>query len=290
MRLAFLGTPEPSVVVLHALVGAGHDVALVVTRPDRRRGRGGSLQASPVKVAAEALGLRVAHRLDDLDGLGVELGIVVAFGALIPASVLERTPMLNVHFSLLPRWRGAAPVERAILAGDLETGVSIMTLEAELDTGPVHLERRVTVDDKSAAALTNELAHLGADALLEVLDSPSLLANPVPQTGQPTYAHKLTSSTFHLAPSMAVVEAWRTVRLGRAYCFVEARRLGVLEASPSDAHVAPGRVGVDATGVVFGVRDGSLALGRVRPEGSRTMAANEWWVGARLELADLQWS
>ena len=290
MRLAFLGTPEPSVVVLHALVDAGHDVALVVTRPDRRRGRGGSLEASPVKAAAEALGLRVTHRLDDLEGLGIELGVVVAFGALIPASVLERTPMVNVHFSLLPRWRGAAPVERAILAGDVETGVSIMTLEAGLDTGPVHLERRVEVDDKSAAALTNELAHLGADALLEVLDSPALLAGAVPQRGQPTYAQKLTAETFHVVPSMSVVEARRTVRLGRAYCFVAGRRLGVLEALPSDVSVPTGRVVVGATGVVLGVADGSLRFERVRPEGSRTMSAREWWAGARLDATELWWS
>ena len=290
MRLVFLGTPEPSVVVLHALVGAGHDVALVVTRPDRRRGRGSTILASPVKVAAEALGIAVTHRLGDLEGVKVERGVVVAFGALVPASILDKTPMLNVHFSLLPRWRGAAPVERAILAGDVETGVSIMTLEAELDTGPVHLERRVEVGDKSSAALTNELAHLGAEALLEVLDSPTLLANPVAQSGQPTYAEKLTASTFHLDPSMTVAVARRMVRLGRAYCFVDGRRIGVLETTLSDSSVTSGFVGVEAMNVVLGFRDGALALERVRPEGSRAMDATQWWSGARLDHVGLQWS
>ncbi|MDE3064659.1 MAG: methionyl-tRNA formyltransferase, partial [Acidobacteriota bacterium] len=126
MRLAFLGTPAAAVPTLRALVEAGHDVEVVVTRPDRRRGRGGEVSHSPVQLAAEELGLRVAHSLDGLDALEVERGVVVAYGSLIPAEVLARVPMLNVHFSLLPRWRGAAPVARAILAGDDETGVSVM--------------------------------------------------------------------------------------------------------------------------------------------------------------------
>jgi methionyl-tRNA formyltransferase len=123
MRLAFLGTPEPAVPTLRALVDADHDVAIVITRPDRRRGRGKELSPSPVKAAAQELGLRVGHQLSELEGLSVERGVVVAYGALIPSSVLDVVPMLNVHFSLLPRWRGAAPVERAILAGDESTGV-----------------------------------------------------------------------------------------------------------------------------------------------------------------------
>src|ERR1700690_3413613 len=176
MRLAFLGTPEAAVPSLRALVDHGHDVALVVTRPDRKRGRGSQLSASPVKACADELGLTISHRLGDLDDVEVERGVVVAYGRLIPSEVLERVPMLNVHFSLLPRWRGAAPVERAILAGDAETGVSVMTLEVELATGPVHVERRVAVDDKSLTELLGELSLVGAEALVEVLGSPSLLA------------------------------------------------------------------------------------------------------------------
>src|SRR5487761_2013917 len=142
MRLAFPGTPEAAAPTLQALVDAGHDVALVVTRPDRRRGRGAALSNSPVHETARGMGRDVAPPLGDLAAAAVERGVVVAYGALVPAEVLARIPMLNVHFSLLPRWRGAAPVERAILAGDVETGVSVMTLEATLDTGPVHLTRR----------------------------------------------------------------------------------------------------------------------------------------------------
>src|SRR5277367_1823366 len=130
MRLVFLGTPEAAVPSLDAVVAAGHDVVLVITRPDRRRGRGSELSPSPVKVAATRLGLSVGHRLADLDDIDAERGVVVAYGAIIPAAILDRLPMLNVHFSLLPRWRGAAPVQRAILAGDEETGISIISLEA----------------------------------------------------------------------------------------------------------------------------------------------------------------
>src|SRR5205807_7717429 len=138
LRLAFLGTPEAAVPPLRALVNAGHDVVLVVTQPDKRRGRGSATMPSPVKAAALELGLPVTERVDDVLDANVELGVVVAFGRLIKPQVLDKVPMINMHFSLLPRWRGAAPVERAILAGDRETGVAIMQLEEGLDTGPVY--------------------------------------------------------------------------------------------------------------------------------------------------------
>ena len=120
---------------MRALHEAGHDIALVVTQPDKRRGRGGSTSPSPVKALAIELGIPVSHVVDDVIGTGAELGVVVAFGRLIKPHVLDAIPMINVHFSLLPRWRGAAPVERALLAGDLETGVCIMDVDVTLDTG-----------------------------------------------------------------------------------------------------------------------------------------------------------
>ncbi|MEO7442120.1 MAG: methionyl-tRNA formyltransferase, partial [Acidimicrobiales bacterium] len=123
---------------LEALLSAGHEVALVVSNPDRRRGRGSALVPSPVKAAAVSAGLAVTDRVDDVLAVGAQLGVVVAFGRLIKPHVLDVVEMVNLHFSLLPRWRGAAPVERAILAGDAETGVCLMRLEAGLDTGPVH--------------------------------------------------------------------------------------------------------------------------------------------------------
>ncbi len=145
MKLVFFGTPADAVPALEALHAVGHEVALVVTQPDRRRGRGSEPSPSPVREAAETLGLAVrtpeksGEVVDEVAAVGADVGVVVAFGQLLPPSLLEAVPhgFVNVHFSLLPRWRGAAPVERAMLAGDRETGVCIMALEAGLDTGPV---------------------------------------------------------------------------------------------------------------------------------------------------------
>jgi methionyl-tRNA formyltransferase len=287
MRLAFLGTPEAAVPSLDALLAVGHEVKMVVTRPDRRRGRGGELSPSPVKAAALKHGLTVVHRLADLADTDVERGVVVAYGALIPASILQRVPMLNVHFSLLPRWRGAAPVEHAILAGDRETGVSIMTLELSLDTGPVHLEHRVEVGEKTAAELRGELALVGAAALVEVLSRPELLANPSPQVGEPTYAEKLAKETFHLEPLMSVALASRTVRLGGAYFFVSGKRIVVVKSTVGEGSATPGVVVADARGVVLGFSNGALVLEEVRPESSPTMDARSWWRGLRSE--DVLW-
>jgi methionyl-tRNA formyltransferase len=291
MRLAFLGTPGPAVASLRALVEAGHEVAIVITRPDRRRGRGNELSASPVKVAALDLGLLVSHDLADLEGLDLERGVVVAYGALIEGSVLERLAMLNVHFSLLPRWRGAAPVERAILAGDEVTGVAVMSLEEALDTGPVHLERTLAVDEKSVSTLTHELAELGAKALLEVLSSPELLANPRAQVGEATYAKKLTSETFHLVPSMEPVMLLRIVRLERAFTLVNDRRLRILRAhaTTSSSHDA-GSMDVSNGTISLVSTNGAVALDEVHPEGSTPMAASSWWAGARLDGAVTRWS
>ncbi|HWD96204.1 MAG TPA: methionyl-tRNA formyltransferase [Acidimicrobiales bacterium] len=288
MRLAFLGTPEAAVPPLHALLEAGHDIEVVVTRPDRRRGRGSTLSPSPVKAAALEHGLTVVHRLAELAAFDLERGIVVAYGAIIPAPLLERIPMLNVHFSLLPRWRGAAPVERALLAGDEVTGVSIMTLEPSLDTGPVHLERRIEIDEKTAAQLRGELATLGAQALVEVLASPELLAHPTPQAGEATYAEKLTKETFHLEPTMSVALASRTVRLGGAFFFAGGKRIAVVRAATYEGSQEPGVIVANELGVVLSVSDGGLLLEEVRPEGASTMDAQSWWRGLRRE--DLSWN
>ena len=281
MRLAFLGTPTAAVVSLEALCDHGYDVAVVVTRPDRRRGRGAQESPSPVKIEAQARGIPVVHRVADLASFDVERGVVVAFGAMIPASVLERVPMLNVHFSLLPRWRGAAPVERAILAGDRETGVAIMSLEAGLDTGPVHLERRVEIGDATLSDLLDRLARLGAQALLDVLGDPALLEHPVAQSGEATYATKLDAETFHLDAAKSAEENLRIIRLERAWVLVDERRVRLTEAHRfvGETVVEPGALERRDGDVVLGVRGGSLALDSVRPEGSRTMPAADWWRG-----------
>jgi methionyl-tRNA formyltransferase len=281
MRLAFLGTPTAAVASLEALVAAEHEVAIVITPPDRRRGRGAQVSASPVKAAALERGLRVADSLNALDEVEVERGVVVAYGAIIPASTLARIPMLNVHFSLLPRWRGAAPVERAILAGDVETGVGIISLEPTLDTGPLHAEGRTTIDEKTASELTGELAQMGARLLTDVLASEELLANPWPQVGESTYAAKLTPETFHLTSRMDVAQARRVVRLERAYFKVQGQRLRVLRVGSLGEAVAPGSLTARGNSLYAGFADGALELAWVQPEGSRTMSGADWWAGAR---------
>ena len=173
-RVAFLGTPEDAVPTLRSLVDAGFDVALVITAPDRRRGRGRSVSPTPVGGAAAELGLPVAHHLDALADVEapVDLGVVVAYGQIVPRSVLERVPMVNLHFSLLPRWRGAAPVERAILAGDEVTGVCVMAVEEGLDTGDVYARAELPLgDDDDAVSVRSELATLGARLMVETLSA-----------------------------------------------------------------------------------------------------------------------
>src|SRR5580698_1153994 len=165
-RLVFLGTPDAAVAPLRTLVDAGHEVALVVSRADKRRGRGGGPQPSPVKEVALERGLPVTASLDHAAGAGAELGVVVAFGRIIPVAILDRLPMVNLHFSMLPRWRGAAPVERAILEGDSETGVCLMAVEAGLDTGPIYAEDTTEIrDDETADELRARLVGLGCRLL-----------------------------------------------------------------------------------------------------------------------------
>lgn len=289
MGLAFLGTPEAAVPALEALVNAGYDVALVITRADRRRGRGGELAPSPVKRAALSLGLPVSDRLADLGDLDVERAVVVAYGVIIPESLLAKIPMLNVHFSRLPRWRGAAPVERAILAGDEETGVTVISLEPTLDAGPVHIERSVRVGQKTARALTAELAALGAAALLEVLASPELLEHPRAQVGEATYAEKITKETLHLVPEMSVETVLRTVRLGGAFLFVASKRLGVVSAHASEVDLTSGTLVRVEGAVTIGASNGAVTLDEVRPEGSTTMDADAWWAGRRGSRDELEW-
>jgi methionyl-tRNA formyltransferase len=274
----FLGTPPAAVEPLRALHGAGYDIALVVTRPDKRRGRGASLSPSPVKAAAAELGLPVSHRADDVGETGADLGVVVAYGRLITPPVLAAVPMVNVHFSLLPRWRGAAPVERAILAGDAETGVCLMELEEGLDTGPVLARRVVAIGaDVSASELRAELVAVGTDLLLTELAAG--LAAGEPQVGEATYAAKIDPAELRLDWALPAVQLHRVVRVGPAWTTWRGSRLGVVRAAPIDPGRSPGPGELDGT--VVGTGDGALQLLEVHPAGRPAMAAAAWVNGAR---------
>lgn len=281
MRLAFLGTPAAASTVLEQLVAAGHDVAVVVTRPDKRRGRGSERSPSPVKASALELGLAVTSRPDDVLDAQVDLGVVVAYGRLLKPPLLGAVPLVNLHFSLLPRWRGAAPVERAILAGDTETGVCLMELDEGLDTGGVYAAASLPIGpDDTAEHLREELSRRGGRLLVERLaGGADGLGEPRPQTGTPTYAAKIDPSELRLDWQRPALELHRVVRVGRAWTIWRGRRLLVLEGRPEapSGRLQPGQLDGEAIGTGSGV----LRLVRVQPEGRRAVAAVDWVRGAR---------
>jgi methionyl-tRNA formyltransferase len=271
----FLGTPETSVVPLRGLVDAGWDVALVVSQPDKRRGRGGAVLPSPVKQAAQELGLATSDRVDDVLDAGADLGVVVAFGRLIRPHVLAELPMVNVHFSLLPRWRGAAPVERAILAGDERTGVDLMVVEEGLDTGGIYDRVEVAIGpDDTADELRARLAVLGRDLVLDNLARG--LGEPRPQEGEPTYAHKIDPAELAVDWTAPAESIHRVVRVGGAWTIHNGHRLKLWRTALAPTGRHPVEV---ATG------DGSLWLVEVQPEGKRRMAAGDWANGVAGDAA-----
>lgn len=287
-RLAYLGTPEAAVPPLRALVDAGFEIALVVSQPDRRRGRGSATSASPVKAAALELGLPVSDRVADATAVDAELGVVVAFGRLVKAPVLAELPMVNLHFSLLPRWRGAAPVERALLAGDTETGVCLMQLDEGLDTGPVFACEAVPIGaDQGADELRTQLVAVGVSLLVGQLTHG--LGTPEPQVGNPTHAAKIDLAELELAWDRPAVELHRVVRLGRAWTTLRGRRFKVLAADVVDSWPGPDdgpeRLGGPGTfaddGLTVATGAGALRLVEVQPEGKPRQAAEAWRNGAR---------
>ncbi|MDO8362416.1 MAG: methionyl-tRNA formyltransferase [Actinomycetota bacterium] len=276
-RLAYLGTPAMAVPPLQALVAAGHDVAMVITRVDKRRGRGSELSPSPVKAAALQLGLPVSHSVDDVLGLEIELGVVVAFGQLIKPHVLSEVPMVNLHFSLLPRWRGAAPVERALLAGDTETGVCLMELEEGLDTGPVYDTVRVPIRPAATADdLRSELVAVGTDQLVRCLAAP--LPAPVPQVGEPVYASKIRAEELRIDWSQPAEQIDRLVRLGGAWTTFRGKRVKVHAAELAFVPADGGDAALPLQQPVPGLR-----LVTVQPEGKGPMAFADFARGARPE-------
>ena len=244
---------------LESLVAAGHEVALVVTGVDKRRGRGGEKSPSPVKAAALKLGLPVSHDVDDVIGSGAELGVVVAFGRIIKPHVLAVVPMVNLHFSLLPRWRGAAPVERALLAGDDVTGVCVMAVEEGLDTGGVYARAEVPIGDaRTADELRRELVETGSRLLLVTLEAG--IGTPAEQVGTPTYASKIDPSELRIDWTRPAASIHRLIRLGGAWTTFRSARLKIHAADLIDGRIVPTVV---------------------QPEGKPRMDYDAWRNGAR---------
>ena len=260
---------------------SGVEVAAVVTGEPRRRGRRADPTPTPVAEYATKAGLRVAHDLSPLDDPTIDLGVVVAFGTILPRSVLVRVPMVNLHFSLLPRWRGAAPVERALLAGDKQTGVCVMVVEEGLDTGGVLAHEAVDIGvDDTAATLSAHLASVGAGLLVETLTGS--LPRPDPQTGDAVYAAKITPEDLRLDWAQPPDVLERRVRVGGAWTTCRGKRLRVSAARTMTSPVlmGDGELRADTT-VVVGAGGGGLELLEVIPEGRSRQGAAEWARGLR---------
>ena len=297
MRVVFMGTPAFALPSLHALADL-HDVVHVYTQPDRPSGRGREAVAPPVKQEALALGLPVRQPLTLRDSeehaflrsLGPDIVCVAAYGLLLPTQVLETPPhgCVNVHASLLPRHRGAAPVHRAILEGDEVSGVSIMLMEEGLDTGPSALQVSVPLDDLSVECATALLADAGAAALLEVIgqiEDGSVRWTPQDEKAA-TYAEKITKSDVELRPELTVEQALRRVRASSrnasSRACVDGTILTVVRASAAGASPDPGEVLTDRDTLVLGFSDGGLALEEVLPQGRACMDGACFARGARL--------
>ncbi len=277
-RLVYLGNPEVAVAPLTALHEAGHEVVLVVTSPERRRGRRSAPTPTPVAVRAADLGIPVAHDLAAVLDSGADLGVVVAYGRLIPVGVLAMLPMVNLHFSLLPRWRGAAPVERALLAGDPTTGVCLMELAEGLDTGGVHarVEEPIRSSD-TADGLRERLAVIGARLLVDSLERG--LSAPVAQEGTVTHAHKLHREDRRLDWDRPAADLERLVRVGGAWTTFRGEDLKVWRAAVVDEAVSAASGTMSGDQVATG--GGALRLLEVQPASRSRMEASAWLGGAR---------
>lgn len=294
---AYLGTSPFAVDVLRLLAASEHRPKLVVTPPDRRRGRGRMLAAPPVAVAARELGLPVhqtaavsdPESVLELERSGARVGCVCAFGQLIKEPLLSRLPMLNVHPSLLPRWRGAAPIERAMMAGDEETGVCVMRLTEGLDSGPVALSERVTVEaDEDFGRLSRRLAAVGGRLLVRALDLESegkLEFAEQPEEGV-TYAEKIGPEDRRLDPRLPADELARTVRaltphVGAFVELADGGRLGIRAARAVAADLAPGATAVEEGRLLIGCGADALAIELLQPPGKREMSSSEYLRGHR---------
>ena len=309
LRILFAGTPDFAVPSLAALLAAGHEVVGVYTQPDRPAGRGRKLQMSPVKALALEHGLPVQQpvslkrdpeALERLRAFGADLMVVVAYGLLLPPAVLEapRLGCVNVHASLLPRWRGAAPIQRAILAGDSETGICIMRMEAGLDTGPVY-HRVVTAIEarETGGTLHDRLSELGARALIAAL--PGIAAGSTPPEPQDealaTYAHKLTKEEAVIDWTWTAEAIERQIRAFDpwpvAQTSLDGATLRIWEAqaeAASDAAEAPGTViQADRSGIRVATGAGVLRITRLQPAAKKPMSAADYLNARHLDGARL---
>jgi methionyl-tRNA formyltransferase len=308
VRVVFMGSPEFAVPCLRVLA-EHHEVALVVSQPDKPAGRGGQLTAPAVKVVARELGLpviqprsaRTGELRDALVQTGAELAVVVAYGKILPVPVLEALPRgcINVHGSLLPTYRGAAPVQWSVIHGERETGVSIMQLDEGMDTGPVFLERRVAIDpDETAGELLERLAPIGAKALLEVLASIAAgtahaVAQDHPHASHAPMLAKADGAIDFGQPAAAVAARIRGVDpWPGAYAMLRGQMVKLFHArpapSPAMGHAAPGTVlAIEPAGVQVAAADGAVVIRELQAAGRKRMAAAQFAAGRGIAVGDV---
>lgn len=298
MRIVFMGTPDFAVPVLDALIDAGHDVVAAYSQPPRAGGRRGkALTPSPVQARAEALGIEVRTPLsfrkepgavDAFAALAADVAVVAAYGLILPQALLDapRLGCFNVHGSLLPRWRGAAPIQRAILAGDAETGVGIMQMEAGLDTGPVLLEERTPIDAKTAGILSAELAAIGARLMVRVLDDIAAFPPRTQPEDGVTYASKIDKAEARIDFTRSAVEVERQIRAFNpapgAYFEYAGERIKVLSAAVMELSGAPGEV-LDGQ-LTIACSDGAIRPLAVQRAGRGVMTSNELLRGFSIDI------
>ncbi len=275
-RVVYMGSPGIAVPPLEGLVQAGFEVPLVITRPDARRGRGGKTTPNPVKVAAEELGIPVSHDLADVTSVEADIGVVVAYGRIIPTEVLQQIALVNLHFSLLPKWRGAAPLERALIAGDSETGVCLMAIAEGLDTGGVYDVETIEIQETwGLSELGAKCVDVGTSMLVRNLTDG--LRQPAEQIGDPTYASMLSAAEFEITTESTAAGIVRHLKVRPCWMMVDGKRVKVIAASVASAHhdVELGEL----KGVALGLADGALQLVTVQPEGKKPMPASDWAQG-----------
>lgn len=299
MRIIFMGTPAFALPALNSLHAAGHDIVAAYTRAPQPAGRGKALQNSPVHNRAEALGIEVrtprslksAEALADFAALGADVAVVAAYGLLLPQAILDAPALgcLNIHGSLLPRWRGAAPIQRAILAGDRETGVTIMQMEAGLDTGPMLLAEATPTGRKTAGDLFDELAEMGARLMLRVLDEQP---TPVRQPDMgATHAAKISKAEAHLDFSLPAEAIERAIRAFNpapgAFAEILGERVKILSADVVDGDFSAGVTSDDR--LTIGTAKGLIRPTRVQRAGKPAMAVDEllrgWAIAAGTVVA-----
>jgi methionyl-tRNA formyltransferase len=289
LRLAFMGTPDFAVPTLAELLAQGHEIVAVYSQPPRPKGRGMALEPSPVQQFAQKAGLPVRHPVSlkgeteqaEFAALDLDAAIVVAYGLLLPKAILQASKLgcFNLHASLLPRWRGAAPIQRAVMAGDDETGVMVMQMEEGLDTGPVLMAERVKVGRKTSGELTAELSRLGADLMVRALGALERGAvTPQPQSADGvTYAKKIAKDEARIDWSKSAGEIDAMIRglapAPGAFSEVKGERLKILSAFPVKDRGAPGEVLTDDLTVACG--EGALKLLKVQRAGKGVMEARE---------------